>query len=161
MVPEWVDQLVVGCVRSSVGEEYGRKSVSAQKQMIEQCAAEAGGQVSRWYVDEGCSGRSMDRPAFLCLLAEAQSEKPAFDVVLVPKWSLLSRSAEDLCSIEETLRESEIELVSVSEPGDSSASERFRKRVIGAFEDGILDANGLKTCLRRIEAACRRRLQGK
>ena len=106
MVTEWVCKLVAGYVRSSVKGEDGQLSVSAQKQMMEQCAAEAGGKVSDWYVDEGYSDRSVERPALLRLMAPVQSGERAFDVVLVWKWSRLSRSAEDLCCIEETLRES-------------------------------------------------------
>ena len=160
MLSNWMGKLVAGYVRSSVEGEDGRLSVSAQKQMMEQCAAEAGAQVSNWYVDLGYSGRSMERPAFQSLLAAGQSGEPAFDVVLVWKWSRLSCNIEDLCCIEETLRKAGIDLVPVSEPGDSSASERYRERLMEAFENGMLDLDRLKTWLRRIEAACQRRLQG-
>ena len=129
MIPKWVGKLVAGYVRTSVGREDGQLSVSAQKQMMEQHAAEAGGRVSNWYVDEGYGGRSTERPALQRLLAEAQSGERAFDVVLVPEWSRLSRSAEDLCSIEEKLRGLGIELVSVSENRDSHVVVRFIRDV--------------------------------
>ena len=131
MVRKWLDKLVAGYVRSRVRGEDRQLSVSAQKQVMEQYAAEAGGQVSDWYVDEA-DGRSMERPALQRLLAAAQSGERAFDVVLVGKWSRLSRSAEDLRHIEATLRESGVEVVSVSEPRDSHAVERFIRYVTQA-----------------------------
>ena len=80
MVPNWVDKLVAGYVRSSVSGEDGQLSVSAQKQMMEQCAAEAGGQVSDWYVDEGYAGDRIDRPALRRLLATARSGERSFAI---------------------------------------------------------------------------------
>ena len=71
MVINWEGRVVVGYVRSSVSGEDGQLSVSAQKQMMEQCAAEAGGQVSAWYVDERYGGGSIERPALQGLLAAA------------------------------------------------------------------------------------------
>lgn len=153
-------QVVAGNGRdSSKGDDVDR-SVSLLKEAVQQLVAELGGQVLACYVDEGCSDHGAKRAAFRDLLAEAQLGEGAFAVVFVPKRSILNRSAEDVWSIEETPRESGIELVSVSEPGDSSALERRRERLIEAFENGMLDLDGLKTGLRRIEAACQRRLQG-
>ena len=83
---------------------------------MEQCAAEVGGQVSIWYVDEGYSGRSIERPALQRLLAAARSGEHAFDVVLVYRWSSLSRSVADLHVLVSLLRDLGVEVVSVSEP---------------------------------------------
>ena len=135
MVANWAYKLVVSYVRSSGGGNDVGLSVSLQKTEIERCVAEAGGRVSDWYVDEGCSGRSMKRPSLQRLLAAARSGERAFDVVVVYSLSRLCRSFEDFSVLGSLLGGSCVEVFSVSEPRTESAMNRFAGSVIRAFQE--------------------------
>ena len=54
---------VVGYIRSAVGGLEGDRSAVAQKAVMQGFADQSGSQVVEWYVDVGCSGNNMDRPA--------------------------------------------------------------------------------------------------
>ena len=152
----------VGYVRVSGSGESAQVSVAAQKEAIEEYADSSCLDVVDWLVDEGDSGMDENRPALGAFLeAIEKDEEPLVEVLLVSDLSRLSRRAEGLLSIGAKLRDAGVELVSVSDPSDFSAWERRRERLMGAYENGTLDLDRLKTELRRIEAACQRRLQGK
>ena len=156
---EWMGKLAVGYVRTSVEGEDAELFVSAQKQKIEQYAAEVGVQVSDWYVDVGYSGRGMEGTGVQRLLADARSEKPAFDVVLVWRYSRLGPDAVGLGWAKVVLRKSGVRLVSVSEPVGSGTVEQFCESVIQLFEEAYREIHSEAT-RRGIQAARRRRLQG-
>ena len=141
MVPKWVDKLVAGYVRSSVSGEDGQLSVSAQKQMMEQCAAEAGGQVSDWYVDEGEAGDRIDRPALRRLLATARSGELAIDVVLAYDWSKLCGHFEDFQVLSSLVGDTGVEVFSVSEARTVSSEIVFAGHIIRAYEQFLRDAH--------------------
>ena len=152
MVTNWAKgRVVVGYVRSSGKGDDGQRSESLQKQALQQFAAEAGGRVSDWFLDDvrhlvsfqkrkieqfvaeagmqvvasyvegGSGGGGMKQPALQRLLAAAQSGERAFDVLLVYSLSRLCRRSEALHVLLSLLRESGVEVVSVSEPHNLSA----------------------------------------
>ena len=63
----------VGYVRvSAVGSDV-TSGVDVQKLGIQRIVEEQGGVVVHWYVDDGMSGASLDRPAFQRMLSDAES----------------------------------------------------------------------------------------
>ena len=107
------DKRAVGYVRVSEGGDAVDLSVAAQKQAIEQFAAEAGYQVVEWYVDEAHSGLDMERQAFQELLEAARCRK--FPAVVVSNWSQLVRDTASLLEMSSRLREAGVRVFSVSE----------------------------------------------
>ena len=159
MTNNWAKgRVVVGYVRSSGKGDDAQSSVPLQKQAIQECVAEAGGQVSDWYVDDARHSVSfqtqetqqfadeaamqvvasyvekvhddgMKQSALQRLLAAAQSSENGFDVVVVWSLSRLSRIAEDLHVLVCLLHDLEVEVVSVSEPYTPLAWAAFYSRV--------------------------------
>ena len=74
-------QVAVGYVRSSGVGDNVRLSLFSQELGIQQCADGFGVLVRDWYVDEGSSGRSMERAGLQRLLAAA---KPSSSGMLSP-----------------------------------------------------------------------------
>ena len=100
----------VGYVRSSgVGS-----GVDAQKLGIQRVVEEQGGVVVYWYVDDGMSGASLDRPALQRMLADAESGHGGFPRVFVWSMNRLSRNPEDLVTICDRLTAAGALLVSVN-----------------------------------------------
>ena len=157
MVPKWVDKLVADYVRSSVSGEDGQLSVSAQKQMMEQCAAEAGGQVSACYVDERYGGGSIERPALQRLLAAARSGELAIGVVLAYDWSKLCGHFEDFQVLSSLVGDTGVEVFSVSEARTVSSEIVFAGHIIRAYEQFLRDAHRERT---RRGIAHARRMRG-
>ena len=133
-------------------------SVASQMQAIKEYAENNGAHVTDWYVDEGDSGTSMERPALKELLAAADADEKSFGTVLVWNWSKLSRSAEDFRLMKLSLGESGIELVSVCESGDSQAADGVFEGLLQALAEASRQTHREAT-RRGIYNARRRRLQ--
>ena len=104
----------VGYVRSSgVGSDVA-SGVDVQKLGIQRVVEEQGGVVVYWYVDDGMSGESLDRPALQRMLADAESGHGGFPRVFVSSIDRLSRNPEDLVTICDRLTAAGVLLVSVN-----------------------------------------------
>ena len=162
-------QVVVGYVRSSGKGDDAQRSVPLQKQAIQECAAGAGGQVSYWYVDDarhtvsfqerkiekfvaedgmqvvasyvegGYDGDGVEQSALQRLLAAAQSGERAFDVVLVYSLPRLSRRIEALHVFLSLLRDSGVEVVSVSEGYTPSPQAALYTRVSQVAQEEMME----------------------
>ena len=124
------DKRAVGYVRVSEGGNSVDLRVAAQKQAIEQFAAEAGYQVVEWYVDEAHSGLDMERPALQNLLEAAERRDFAF--VVVWKLSRLSRNPLTMLEVSSRLREAGVRVVSVSEGLSIDPSDTLIGKVIAS-----------------------------
>ena len=65
-------------IRVSSSGNPAQLSVASQMQAIKQYAENNGAHVTDWYVDEGDSGTSMERPALKELLAAADADEKSF-----------------------------------------------------------------------------------
>lgn len=93
---------VVAYLRLSRKEDGNDESVSIanQKKIISQYAKENGLFVSEWYIDDGVSGYTFDRPDFNRLKTDLQNDK--VDIVIVKDLSRIGRhNAKTLLFIEE------------------------------------------------------------
>ena len=89
----------VGYVRvSAVGSDV-TSGVDVQKLGIQRIVEEQGGVVVHWYVDDGMSGASLDRPAFQRMLSDAESGCGGFPRVFVWWMDRLSGNAVDAVTI--------------------------------------------------------------
>ncbi len=83
------------------------------------------------YVDEAISGLKSDRPSFLEMLSDAQEGK--FDVIVVYSFSRFSRNRFDAITKKKLLRDIGVQVISATEPIDSSTPE-------GKLLEGIIES---------------------
>jgi len=93
-------------------------SIAAQKKTLLYFCEMKKWSIANIYVDEGVSGKSTKRPAFLQMIEDAASGY--FDVILVWKINRFSRKNSDLLNTVEYLRKYGVNLISYSEQFDAS-----------------------------------------
>ena len=152
-------RLAVGYISLPAGVHDAQLMTAAHKKAIEEHAEKNGQNVADWYVEEGHGGTSMERPALKKLLAAAEADGKSLGTVLVWKWSRLSRSVEDWRLIKLSLEEAGVELVSVSESGNSASVGFYTKLMMEATQEFLREQHREDT-RRGIREARRRRLQG-
>lgn len=101
--------------------------------MLTDYCKQRGDDIYRVYADEGISGKDIKhRPAFRALIEDAREKR--FDTICVWALSRFTRSVPDLYSVNETLTEKGIRLVSITEGFDTSTpTGRAMMGVIGVF----------------------------
>ena len=106
-------------VRISSEEQVGNFSLDAQKRAIQRWVSARDGTIIKTYVDEGHSGRTSERPAFLQMRRDARKGK--FDAIVVHKFDRFARNLMDALAIKSLLRhEFGIKVFSVTEPSEDS-----------------------------------------
>jgi len=115
-------------------------SLSAQERALKEYVKSKGWRVHRIYRDEGVSGRTIDRPAFKKLMDAAQ--RGMFDVVVVYKLDRFGRSLKDLITSINSLKEWDVDFVSLGDSIDTStATGKLTFHIIGAiaeFESSLI-----------------------
>ena len=121
-------------VRISSEEQVGNFSIDAQKRAIKEWVKSQGdGRLVKTYVDEGASGRTSTRPAFLEMRRDAKKRK--YDALVVHKFDRFARNRTDALAIKSLLRHDyDIKIFSVTEPSEDSDGP------IGALIEGIMEA---------------------
>ena len=84
-----VNKDTVGYIRLSVLNRDSHRSVENQKLIIEEWGCQHQIPIMRYYIDNGCSGKRFDRPAFQEMLQDIQKGK--IDCVVVKDLSRLGR----------------------------------------------------------------------
>lgn len=121
--------LAAGYLRVSTEEqaEHGI-SIPAQKSRIIAYCQSQGWDLFDFYIDDGYSGKNLERPAMKKLITDANHKK--FQVIVVIKLDRLSRSQKDvLYLLEDVFAPVQIGFKSVSEPFDTTIP--FGKAAIG------------------------------
>lgn len=106
----------IGYCRVSTDGQTGedRFGLDAQKEQIKLYALSNGYEISRWSVDEGINGATLDRPALNELLY-GDVGNPPIEAVIVAKNDRMSREMEQYFYVKYSLRKKNIALKSVSE----------------------------------------------
>ena len=119
----------VAYLRVSTADQAGedRFGLGAQQEAIEAYSQREGVEVLQWYIDEGYSGATIDRPGLQQLMTAA-GEK-TFDTVLLPKMDRLSRDVFIALFLEKELLINGVQIFSVTEPvnGKSPMDKAFRQ----------------------------------
>lgn len=103
-------------------------SIPAQKARITAYCQAQGWNLYNFYIDDGYSGKNLDRPAMQKLIADAKDQ--AFAAIVVIKLDRLSRRQKDvLYLIEDVFEPNHVGFKSVSEPFDTTTP--FGKAAIG------------------------------
>ncbi len=123
-------------LRVSTGDQAGedRYGLPAQREAIESHAAAQGFQVAKWYIDEGISGGTLDRPGLQQLMKDASDG--GFKTVLVAKMDRVARDLYVSLFVEKELLVSGVEIISVTEPlsGKDPMQIAFRQ-LMGVFAE--------------------------
>lgn len=121
--------LRVSTDNQAMEDSYG---LPAQEEAILAYARNQGIEVVAFFVDDGHSGATLDRPGLQQMLKESSLKK--FDVVLVAKMDRIARDLYYSLFIEKELLINGIEIVSVSEPvsGNDPMNTAFRQ-LMGVF----------------------------
>ena len=106
-------------LRVSTEEQAENYSIPSQKERLEAFAKSQDWGIYDLYIDDGYSGKDMDRPAVKRLLKDAREKK--FDIVAVYRLDRFSRRAVDLLkAVEEIFEPNRVALKSATEPFDTS-----------------------------------------
>lgn len=120
---------VAAYIRVSTDEQAEQGiSIPAQKSRLAAYCQAQGWDMYSFYVDDGYSGKNLDRPAVQCLLEDARAG--LFDILLVFKLDRLSRRQKDVLYIlEDVLDPGRIGFKSATEPFDTTTA--FGKAALG------------------------------
>lgn len=140
-------QKVAGYVRVSTEEQAQTGySIPAQIEKLEAMCKSQDWHMLPTYVDDGYSGKNLERPAITRLLADARKRK--FDLILVYKLDRFSRRLSDLVSLGEELERLGIGLRSMTEPFDTTyPAGKLLFNMLGSFAQFERELIGERTRL--------------
>lgn len=118
--PKQAKRLRAACYARVSTEEQAQHgfSIEAQKEKLDGACRLQDFEVAEVYVDDGYSGKDLNRPAAQKMIADAKAKK--FDLILVYKLDRLSRRLGDLIPLGEKLDTLGISIRSITEPFDTS-----------------------------------------
>ena len=90
--------------------------------------------VAREYVDEAKSGRAAARPQFREMIEEGSKPKAPFEVILVWKFSRLTKKREHAVAFKAQLRRKGIRVVSITEQAEDNATGRLLEGIIESVD---------------------------
>lgn len=106
-------------IRVSTEEQAENNSIPSQKERLEAYCKSQDWEIYDCFIDDGFSGKNLDRPAMQKLLHKAQEKE--FDIVLIYRLDRFSRRALDVLRVvEEVFEPNQIFLKSATEPFDTS-----------------------------------------
>ena len=110
-------------------------TVETQRAVIEQAAARDDAEIVEWYIDRAESGRSDQRAAFQQMIAEVKRTPPPVTTIYVYNLSRFARDREQSVIYKALLRRHGVNLVSATEPIDTTTTEgRLLEAVIEAID---------------------------
>jgi site-specific DNA recombinase len=109
-------------------------SIPAQAEACRRYIGDRGWELSDEYVDRGESARTTDRPQFQAMLARL-AEDPSIDSLVVHKLDRLARNLEDHAAVRAALRKAGVQLVSVTESLEESASGKLVEGILASIAE--------------------------
>ncbi|MFC1995161.1 recombinase family protein [Chloroflexota bacterium] len=110
-------------------------SISAQLKALHEYAAKQGHEVVTEFIDEAESGRTADRPQFMCMVAAAKRKERPFSLILVWKFSRFARSREDSIVFKALLRKYGVQVVSINEPTEDTPTGKLFEAMIESMDE--------------------------
>jgi DNA invertase Pin-like site-specific DNA recombinase len=110
-------------------------SITAQLKALREYASLNGHTVTKEYVDEAESGRSIDRPGFQNMIAAARQKVTPFEAILVWKLSRFARNREDSIIYKSLLRKRGIQVISINEPVEDTPSGKLLEGIIEVIDE--------------------------
>ncbi len=109
-------------------------SIPAQAEACRRFIADRGWELADEYVDRGESARTADRPQLQAMLARL-AEDPAVDCLVVHKLDRLARNLEDHAAVRAALRKAHVQLHSVTESLEDSASGKLVEGILASIAE--------------------------
>lgn len=107
-------------------------SIDFQRESLDNFAKSKRWEIIKDYIDEGISGRTVEREKFQEMLLDARNG--LFDVILIYKLDRFSRSLQDLLNVIETLKKHNVYVSSVTQSYDDSTPEgTLMRNMLGSF----------------------------
>jgi DNA invertase Pin-like site-specific DNA recombinase len=109
-------------------------SIPAQAEACRRFIADQGWELADEYVDRGESARTADRPQLQAMLARL-AEDPSIDCLVVHKLDRLARNLEDHAAVRAALRKAGVQLHSVTESLEDSASGKLVEGILASIAE--------------------------
>ncbi len=109
-------------------------SIPAQREACRRLIQDRGWTFVKEYSDRGESARTADRPQFQAMLQHL-AEDPSIDILVVHKLDRLARNLEDHVTVRAMLRRYGMQLVSVTETLEESASGKLVEGILAAIAE--------------------------
>ena len=109
-------------------------SIPAQAEACRRFVADQGWELADEYVDRGESARTADRPQLQAMLARL-GEDPSIDALVVHKLDRLARNLEDHAAVRAALRKAGVQLHSVTESLEDSASGKLVEGILASIAE--------------------------
>jgi site-specific DNA recombinase len=110
-------------------------SISAQLKALREYSSRNNHIVTKEYIDEAESGRSIDRPGFKEMISAARQKPAPFEAILVWKLSRFARNREDSIIYKSLLRKHGIQVISINEPLEDTPSGRLLEGIIEVIDE--------------------------
>ena len=109
-------------------------SIPAQAEACRRFIADHGWELADEYVDRGESARTADRPQLQAMLARL-AEDPSIEALVVHKLDRLARNLEDHAAVRAALRKAGVQLHSVTESLEDSASGKLVEGILASIAE--------------------------
>jgi site-specific DNA recombinase len=109
-------------------------SIPAQAEACRRFIADHGWELADEYVDRGESARTADRPQLQAMLARL-AEDPTIEALVVHKLDRLARNLEDHAAVRAALRKAGVQLHSVTESLEDSASGKLVEGILASIAE--------------------------
>jgi DNA invertase Pin-like site-specific DNA recombinase len=109
-------------------------SIPAQAEACRRFSADKGWELADEYVDRGESARTADRPQLQAMLARL-ADDPTIDCLVVHKLDRLARNLEDHAAVRAALRKAGVQLHSVTESLEDSASGKLVEGILASIAE--------------------------
>lgn len=120
---------------SSDQQAEKNNSIPSQIRLIHEYADKHNMIVYKEYIDEGESALSINRPAFLEMIAESKKKFPPFQAILVWKLSRFARNRQDSILYKSLLKKRNIDVISISEPIDDTPQGQLMEGMIEVIDE--------------------------
>jgi len=120
---------------SSDQQAEKNNSIPSQLRLLHEYADKHDMPVYKEYVDEGESALSVNRPAFLEMIAETKKQFPPFQAILVWKLSRFARNRQDSIVYKAMLKKRGIDVISISEPIDNTPQGQLMEGMIEVIDE--------------------------
>ena len=121
-------------LRVSTEEQVDNFSLGTQEEICRKEAIRRGFEVIEIFREEGKSAKSIiGRPVLIQMLEYCRKNKKSISAVLVYRLDRISRQTQDYLAIRKKLAESDITLISATEPTGNSPTEKLVETILAGF----------------------------
>lgn len=133
-------------LRVSTEEQVGNYSLETQEDICRKEAERREIEILEVFREEGRSAKTITgRPVLIEMLEYCRKHKKEVDAVIVYRLDRISRQTADYLAIRKKLMESEIKLISVTEPTGNSPTEKFVETMLAGFAQMDNDVRSERT----------------